>query len=103
MTDVLLVGQGDVRIRAATQNVNRAAAASNALVTSIESDTELEVSFDSKQTEEYPIDTTKQNDQPEPPPPMKRGRPPKAKKDVSVATPLTASQPPKLKLLSFSC
>jgi len=102
MTDVLLVGQGDVRIRAATQNVNRAAAASNALVTSIESDTELEVSFDSKQTEEYPIDTTKQNDQPEPPPPKKRGRPPKAKKDVSVATPLTASQPPAFNSLAAS-
>lgn len=48
MTDVLLVGQGDVRIRAVMQNMNRAAATSKALVTSIESDTQFEVSFDSK-------------------------------------------------------
>ncbi|KAH7377482.1 hypothetical protein BKA64DRAFT_750613, partial [Cadophora sp. MPI-SDFR-AT-0126] len=76
LTDVLVVGQGDVRIRLAMQNALQVAAGSDGPMLSIESD---------------PQSSSCQSAQA---PRKRRGRPPKAKKDTAVSDPLTNENKP---------
>ncbi|KAG4434121.1 hypothetical protein IFR05_010401 [Cadophora sp. M221] len=93
LTNLLRVGQGDVRIRTVQENGHQVAAAGEALATSIESDPNLTKGGKETRPENGPLDQTKQQQSPpSQPPPKRRGRPPKAKKAAAKSNSLPSQE-----------
>ncbi|KAH7305724.1 hypothetical protein BKA65DRAFT_601915 [Rhexocercosporidium sp. MPI-PUGE-AT-0058] len=95
LTDLLGVGQGDVRIQLVQESGRQVAKPRGNLVTSIESDPHVVVGGMRKQPENGSSGRTEQQmDSPSQPAPRRRGRPPKPKKAAVTSSPLQSQEHP---------
>ncbi|KAH6723674.1 hypothetical protein BKA61DRAFT_586888 [Leptodontidium sp. MPI-SDFR-AT-0119] len=94
LTNLLGVGQGDVRLRIVQENGHEVPPAREALVTSTESDPHLTVDGKEMQRENGSSEQTKQQPNPPQPAPKRRGRPPKAKKAAVASSSLPSQEHP---------